>query len=86
MLQDHETPTPEQQAQLLAGRAMALTDVVAALIATHPDRKVLEQQISLFSSVSMEVMTRIQALTHDDGLRQGYSEAMRGLRDVPSAR
>ena len=82
MLDDDLPPTPKQTQQIAAGQHMALSTAVHALIATHPNPGAFERALAEYSQVPDRILLTPTALQADDGLRQAYSEVMRGLRDA----
>ncbi len=58
---------------------MALSVAVRALIATHPNPKALAASMDQYAEVTARIFLLKAALQADDGMRQAYSETLRGL-------
>ncbi len=80
MLDDEKPATPEQERQMSAGRYMALSNAVHALIASHPAPAVFSACLDQFAQVTDPIFLHPDALQKDDGMRLAYSEVMRSIR------
>lgn len=81
-MEDDAVPTPEQRFQDVAGTQLALKVWVGALIATHPDKAMLQVAVDRLAAMTESILLRGVVLQADDGLRAAYSGEMRGMREL----
>jgi len=78
-MDDDAIPTLEQRVQQIAGRQMAHSAWLGALISNHPDHATLEKVANDLALMATEMLALRSALQGDDGFRVAFGSEMRAL-------